>query len=64
MTNIIDKSLDTKYKLWYCIETKCSSYKVKMTIEDHMDHMIKFHKMKPPSQPHSAPDSETNKNCE
>jgi len=35
-------------KYWWCFDQKCSWYKTKMTIEDHLEHMIKIHNMKPP----------------
>jgi len=43
---MIEEQID--FKKWYCIDPNCSWYKTKMTIETHLDHMIKIHGMVAP----------------
>ena len=36
------------YKKWWCFYKNCKLHKVKMTCEEHLEHLINVHQMVPP----------------
>lgn len=39
---------DTSDLFWYCPDPKCKHYKIRMSINDNLKHLIDVHKMKAP----------------